>query len=95
MHKQAGYQFSELPEGHDVISLAILHGTTVYAKRTDGSVLLNHGGYITRSTVKAMNAAQLEGRTPFRVNIKKGVIVVTLRGEEIPFGDSDTLEIRP
>lgn len=72
MHKQRGYKALATPRlGH----VALLYDTTIAHYQPDHRLLtLNHGGWITQSTAKAINAflTSLEPTRPYRVKRHKG-----------------------
>ena len=74
MHKQTGYQSARPTTG---VFIAILHGTVVLLIDGD-KISVAHGGWVTRSTVKAINGAFKDaGLRGYRANIKRGVLIVT------------------
>lgn len=71
-HTQAGYQSATLPTSltpGGVTKVALLHGACVAALTPEGRYLFQHGGYVTKSTMRAMNGFVAETRGEVRVRI--------------------------
>ncbi len=85
-----------LPEGGWA---AILHSTCVVYQGDCGTITLNHGGFVTMSTRKAMNIALTELGARARVSISKGEMILERdsklfeKAEKIKFPSHGKLQI--
>lgn len=87
-HKQLGYQETRI-NGRFI---AILHGTVVVRElpRLKKTIELNHGGFITRATAKAINGACMSAGYPIKVKIMRGILkyALTVNRDGTPRGES-------
>lgn len=80
---------SELYKGQGTVTAATLYDTLV-ARIIVGidkgeaftNVFLNHGGWVTRSTCKAINTALKQAGVPGQVSIKKGEMIAVIMGNK-------------
>lgn len=95
MHKQSGYQFTNIDLGLERLFVGVLHGTNVFTyspKRN--AIKFNTGGWVTRSTVKAMQGALKDANLAhlnIGVRMSKGHVIVEFQDKSFPF--THTLEI--
>jgi hypothetical protein len=68
------------------------HNTDV-VRITECSVILNHGGYITRTTIRRMNEASKEWNLGYSVRVVRGTPVIYWGGVEIDWIDSNRFTI--
>lgn len=95
MHKQTGYQFTNVDLGTERLFIGVLHGTNVltYSPKRN-AIKFNTGGWVTRSTVKAMQGALRDANLShleIGVRMSKGHVFVSFQDKEFPF--TNTLEI--
>jgi len=89
-HKQAGYQAGSTA----TINLAILHGTLICQFHFPINTLqLNNGGWVTRSTAKAINGFLGDnGLSHLKVRIFKGeMLMENLRLKTVHYFDGNKL----
>lgn len=56
MHSQTGYQYTRIPKpGNMYTHVAILHGKLLAALDVRGTLYVQHQGWITRATCRAIN----------------------------------------
>jgi hypothetical protein len=63
----------------------VLHGTAVVTFRRDGTCTLDSGGWKTATTKDRIN-----NFSPFRVSQVRGVWLVRINGDDVPFVDGMT-----
>ena len=66
---------------------AVLYKTTVVLIK-DNTLILNNGGWVTRSTIKAMNNYLIIHNIPSRVYTKKGIMYVRTTSADIAFNNN-------
>ena len=64
------------------------HDTPIVGVFTDGSIMLNSGGWRTMTTKLAMNQASAQDKLGFSVYQQKRQWFVTWKGETLPFEDN-------
>lgn len=67
------------------------HDTPVVGVFSNGEIMLNSGGYRTRTTKLAMNQASNQDNLGFQVYQRKSHWYVSWRGQELPFEDNMVL----
>lgn len=69
----------------------VYHRTAVVTKRTDGSIVLDSGGWRTNTTRTAMNQASTQDGLGFQVYQRAKQWFVDMQGRTLPFADGMVL----
>ena len=67
-----------------------LHSTEI-VKYNDNIIILNHGGYVTHTTVTRMMQASNQLKLGYTVHRSKGQMFVTFNGLTLPFDDNNQI----